>query len=313
MGVASKKVTICFWQTRSGQCKCTLEYDGGFNSVFNINNSSLFHHGLMFLYLSSFVTSAQPLVPMWRTFGMMHTFAGKAADSDKFGLTSFKDAWTAFTDLLEVDADKLMVCNKPGCGKFPDTVILDGHALSLRQQLVDQALKDQTPSHRPDAPVLEGSRHEDRVLIRSLDPWQANHRRSLEHLQETLPVLTSALAKVRRWEGAFPQEVRLLIVNMLRIYNTTVETSLQPSNAYTNLSSALDKMACFPQWLVFRGLERYKRHGNEKELDAMDLCTKLCKGHPVLSSSIVVDLCPHGVCYGFSIMDRTAADSIYTV
>ncbi len=51
-GIATKRVTICFRRAQ-GSCDCTLEYDGGRDSILNMNNSSLFHHGEILLYLFS--------------------------------------------------------------------------------------------------------------------------------------------------------------------------------------------------------------------------------------------------------------------
>uniref|UniRef100_A0A914UQQ1 Uncharacterized protein n=1 Tax=Plectus sambesii TaxID=2011161 RepID=A0A914UQQ1_9BILA len=229
--------------------------------------------GLMFLYLSSFVISAQPLVAMWQMLKMMQTFAGISAGSKTFRLMLFKDAWMAFTNLLKVYVDKLMLCNEPGCGQYPMTIILDGHALGLRQQLLDQAVKDQMAAHRPDAPVLEGGR--------AFDPWLAKHRSSLELLLETLPIFTAALGEVRRWEGALPQEVRLLIIDMLRIYDATFEMAPRPSDSNSiRPNGAPEKTAYFPQWLVIKRLELYKSDGSEKELEAADLCNKAPQGAP---------------------------------
>lgn len=76
--------------------------------------------------------------------------------------TSLRSAWNAFIALLNIEFDQLMCC--PECGDFPQTIVIDGHALGLRKHLL--AAMPPPPPTSTDV-ALEGSRHEDRLLVPS--------------------------------------------------------------------------------------------------------------------------------------------------
>ncbi len=55
---------------------------------------------------------------------------------EPLGLTTLRQAWYGFTRLLTVATTEQFLC--PDCGQFPETLTMDGHALGLRQAVLDE-------------------------------------------------------------------------------------------------------------------------------------------------------------------------------
>lgn len=77
------------------------------------------------------------------------------------GQDMLRRSWNAFVSLLDIDYKGLMLCTE--CGKFPDTIILDGHSLGLRKHLLKEVAQEAFTASA--AVVLEGSRHDQRQLV----------------------------------------------------------------------------------------------------------------------------------------------------
>jgi hypothetical protein len=90
------------------------------------------------------------------------------------GEKPLRQAWNAFIALLDKDPEQRFFCAE--CGQYPDTVILDGHALGMKQEELQALIPEPTVPDGSHQPLLAGSRHEDRVLIRSADTRTALRR-----------------------------------------------------------------------------------------------------------------------------------------
>lgn len=137
-------------------------------------------------------------------------------------------------------------------------------------------------------------------VLGTLDPFGGGYVESeaLTLLQRHVPVWMEALRDVRAAEGSLPDEVVAIHLELLRVYDATFADLHRPPNAYRNKSNAITSF--FPQWPPVRGLERYVADG---EKDDGEECAKLARGHPKLSPGIIVYMCTHAVCYGFTIME----------
>ncbi len=122
-------------------------------------------------YMAQFVTSATPLSTFFTAGSRLRTLKVAPALSmgvDQLSLPRLRQAWYAFSSLLTVSTTQQFLCSE--CGRYPDTLIMDGHALGLRQTLLADVDRRRRVADAAAAaegrPLLVGSRHQDRMLIR---------------------------------------------------------------------------------------------------------------------------------------------------
>lgn len=72
---------------------------------------------------------------------------------------------------------------------------------------------------------------------------------------------------------------------------------------YTSVDTVNQALGYFPNWPVTRGYGKYDDLVSRSNREEADSCTKFRHGHKVLGPGIVTYLCPHGVCYGFAVME----------
>ncbi len=61
IGIDARKVTVCYKKTVAEECDCVLEYDGGCDSVLNLNNCTLVHYSEFFDFLKLNIAVHQSL------------------------------------------------------------------------------------------------------------------------------------------------------------------------------------------------------------------------------------------------------------
>uniref|UniRef100_A0A914X0I6 Uncharacterized protein n=1 Tax=Plectus sambesii TaxID=2011161 RepID=A0A914X0I6_9BILA len=93
-------VVVCYRKTSTGECDCTLEYDGGRNSVMNLKNSTLVHYGILLSYLAQFAMSGLLLDTFHQANMMAAGFCIEWSDHS-IGQKPLQQAWNAFTVLLD--------------------------------------------------------------------------------------------------------------------------------------------------------------------------------------------------------------------
>ncbi len=95
---------------------------------------------------------------------------------------------------------------------------------------------------------------------------------------------------------------------MVQIYDATFAVGPRRPDVYSAAAADPTPTDYFPHWPVVRGAGRYQMDPAESERELsqvdLDLCTKYRHGHPVLTPGVMLYLCQHKVCYGFSVMDR---------
>ena len=75
-----------------------------------------------------------------------------------------RKAWYAFSRLIDIPFEECFIC--PTCGPSPNVIVCDGTMVGMRKDLLPFKHKNQ-PQEDPVFPVIKGSAHVDRVLIKS--------------------------------------------------------------------------------------------------------------------------------------------------
>jgi len=92
-----------------------------------------------------------------------------------------------------------------------------------------------------------------------------------------------------------------IIHHVLTKVESTYTDPPHPPSSYGTLNT--HNSSFFPAWSMIRGPAKYAADSpaTPRELDD---CQKASYGHPSLTPGIFTVFCPHGVCYGFTIMQR---------
>ena len=75
-----------------------------------------------------------------------------------------RKAWYVFSRLVDIPFEECFIC--PTCGPSPNVIVCDGTMVGMRKDLLPFKHKNQ-PQENPVFPVIKGSAHVDRVLIKS--------------------------------------------------------------------------------------------------------------------------------------------------
>ena len=75
-----------------------------------------------------------------------------------------RKAWYAFSQLIDIPFEECFIC--PTCGPSPNVIMCDGTMVGMRKDLLPFKHNNQ-PQEDPVFPVIKGSAHVDRVLIKS--------------------------------------------------------------------------------------------------------------------------------------------------
>ena len=74
-----------------------------------------------------------------------------------------RKAWNSFARLLDISSDESFICSL--CGPKLDVVVCEGTFLGFRKDLLPTS--SQSSGSSTDLPLIEGSTHTDRILLRS--------------------------------------------------------------------------------------------------------------------------------------------------
>ena len=105
------------------------------------------------------VEGRNPLVAYLRASQRSHNSQSKTVSVK---LAVLRRAWNAFARLLSINFETAFQCQV--CGQHPETVVCDGTMLGFRKDFLSSC-----PDSQPNAtlPLLTGSKHEERILLRS--------------------------------------------------------------------------------------------------------------------------------------------------
>ena len=104
------------------------------------------------------VEERNPLAAYMRASNQSHA---SQSHTKATSIATLRAAWNSFSRLLDIDFESCFLC--PVCRVEPSTVICDGTMLGFHKDLISHT---SAPS-QPSSPILIGSKHADRVLLRS--------------------------------------------------------------------------------------------------------------------------------------------------
>eukprot|EP00111_Clytia_hemisphaerica_P009034 TCONS_00026469-protein len=141
------------------------------------------------------------------------------------------------------------------------------------------------------------------LALKMLEPNIKSDSKLMEKIQQHLPHFHSLLSSLKI-ENELPEEFKGLILDL-------TDKSKQPfdvaDQVTTEKCTETSDICSFPNLPPLRKRGYYaqdKVTKKEKE------CRKNYRGHPNLTSGIFTIYCPHGVCFGFQVMDKAESPNI---
>ena len=135
-----------------------LYYDGQDDLLFNLDNRNFFYYGFLLDYLHLMVEGRNPLAAYMRASSRSHA---SQSHTKSVPIATLRAGWNSFSRLLDINFKSSFLC--PICGVEPSTVISDGTMLGFRKDLISHL----PAASQPSSPIIVGSKHADRVLLRS--------------------------------------------------------------------------------------------------------------------------------------------------
>ncbi|XP_070532874.1 uncharacterized protein [Ptychodera flava] len=175
-----ENIKVCY-RPSVGGCGCKLFYDGGEDLLFNLNNRDFIHYGLLLSYLHLMVEGRNPLAAFHRAYTHKHS---QLSSTQLLPLHKLRLGWNGYARLLAINWTESFACGL--CGSDPDVVICDGTSLGLHKQLL-QGFNEEDVNILP---VIQGSKHTDRVYIPSSKARKLLHQFSGLHQQRNLSNLS---------------------------------------------------------------------------------------------------------------------------
>ena len=123
----------------------------------------------------------------------------------------------------------------------------------------------------------------------------------LATLQEYVPILVKFLHATTNGGIKSPSDiVGELVTHILDVCRAPYSEPPPPPASY--LPPAESQLSFFPQLPLRIGKGKYAADDHMWKNKHSDSCRKLSYGHPSLSPGIFTIFCPHGICYGFEVM-----------
>jgi hypothetical protein len=148
-----------------------------------------------------------------------------------------------------------------------------------------------------------------RLASNQFDMADAKQLCTIKKMQVWFPGFLQCLLPIRQLHGHLPEDVRntihMLAEKFQRLIDISQEDELQrrEQDAYEVIGAddTLSALQFFPAWQIVRGRGKYAQDRGSR--DESDTCTKYRHGHRILGPGIMLYLCPHGISYGFSVME----------
>ncbi len=184
---ASRKL---YYHPAEGGCNCRSFYDGQEDLLFNLDNKHLFSYALLFQYLHLIIEGKNPLATFHSSAGRCHGVLGTTQPPT---LKTLRSAWNAFARLLDLKFSESFEC--PVCGRSAATIICDGTLVGFRKNLPPALLQE---PNRESVPITHGSKHNDRVFLRSVKGREllmkySGYSKDRKRLPAPKPLTTSEL------------------------------------------------------------------------------------------------------------------------
>ena len=109
-------------------------------------------------------------------------------------------------------------------------------------------------------------------------------------------------AATRDGQGKLPHTVCDLVLQIIDVCHAPFSKPPPPASFYPPPTA--DDLSFFPKLPLRSGKGHYTADKALKTYDN-DSCRKASYGHPSLSPGIFTVFCPHGICYGFEVMQSS--------
>ena len=146
------------------------------------------------------------------------------------------------------------------------------------------------------------------VLNNSIDIQDSINHRQLATLQANVPIVTNFLIKCPKIANKLPVDVCEIIRYIFSTVDSTFSATVNPPTSYQPCTTS-DQISYFPALPIVRGQGKYKADENIHTHQEDD-CRKASYGHPTLTPGIFTVYCPHGICYGFEVMQRCESPKV---
>ena len=143
-------------------CTFRLEFDGQELLLFNLDNHNLFYYDFLFNYLHLMLEGHNPLAAYLRASQRSHR---SQSLTHGVSIPTLRRAWNSFARLLDLDFENSFLCPVCVC-TTPNTAVCDGTMLGFRKDLITACSPFDLKEAVSDKPLLKGSKHGDRVLIK---------------------------------------------------------------------------------------------------------------------------------------------------
>ncbi|XP_078659981.1 uncharacterized protein LOC144904724 [Branchiostoma floridae x Branchiostoma belcheri] len=146
-----------YYRICTGDCGCTLPYDGQEDLLFNLNNKDVIAYSMLFRYLHLMLEARNPLAAFHRAYQRQVRSIGQGS---VLPIHKLRLAWDSFAQLLSIDWQTSFKCTL--CGTQPDVIICDGTSLGFRKDLIRHDTVQNTQLQQS---TIQGSDHKERVFI----------------------------------------------------------------------------------------------------------------------------------------------------
>ena len=134
-----------------------------------------------------------------------------------------------------------------------------------------------------------------------LDIQDSTNSQQLALIQACAPVLANFICKCPKIDGKLPDDVCGIIRHILTKVERTHAYHSHPASSYGTPNT--HDRSFFPAWPTIRSPAKYAADSTTTPRE-LDDCRKASYGHPSLTPGVFTVYCPHGVCYGFEIMQQ---------
>ncbi|XP_078661027.1 uncharacterized protein LOC144905304 isoform X2 [Branchiostoma floridae x Branchiostoma belcheri] len=151
-----------YYRPTIGSCACREYYDGLKDLLHNVDNRNMIYFGLLLGYLSSMLEGREPLKTTQRA---VNRTTGILTRLGPIPYELLRRGWNSFARRLDLKFNEVFCC--PKCGPEPAVIICDGTAVGFRKDLISEITPEPCDDTTSSANAVRGSKHSDRVFIRS--------------------------------------------------------------------------------------------------------------------------------------------------
>ena len=145
------------------------------------------------------------------------------------------------------------------------------------------------------------------IVVAKKNIFQSENHAALTLLQDHVPILVDFVHAATNGGMDMPADnTRDILAHFVDMCRAPFSTAASPPNHYPPLTE--QPLSCFPNLPLHRGRRKYAADRHQKS-NHTDSCRKASYGHPSLTPGIFTLFCPHGICYGYEVMQSCESPS----